>query len=97
MRISTNYSFQRGLDMMQRLQAALDRTQQQVSNGRRLLSLEHALPADVAQLDVLQRGLLEPLAVVVEVLLERVVMTGSQREAFAGSSRTSFTLACRVE
>jgi len=30
-------------------------------------------------------------------LFERVVMTGSQREAFAGSSRTSFTLACRVE
>lgn len=30
-------------------------------------------------------------------LFKRVVMTGSQREAFAGGSRTSFTLACRVE
>jgi len=37
-RISTNLAFQRGLDMMQRLQAALDRTQQQVSRGRRLLT-----------------------------------------------------------
>ena len=30
-------------------------------------------------------------------LFERVVMTGTQRETFGGGSRTSFTLACRVE
>jgi len=30
-------------------------------------------------------------------LFERIVMTGTQRESFAGNSRTSFTLACRVE
>lgn len=30
-------------------------------------------------------------------LFQRVVMTGTQREVFAGGSRTSFTLACRVE
>lgn len=30
-------------------------------------------------------------------LFERVVMTGSQREAFAGDSRTTFTLACKVQ
>jgi len=30
-------------------------------------------------------------------LFQRVVMTGTQREPFAGGSRTSFTLACRVE
>jgi Tfp pilus assembly protein PilN len=30
-------------------------------------------------------------------LFQRVVMTGTRREAFAGGSRTSFTLACRVE
>lgn len=30
-------------------------------------------------------------------LFERIVMTGTQRESFAGSARTSFTLACRVE
>ena len=30
-------------------------------------------------------------------LFKRVVMTGTQREAFAGDARTSFTLACRVE
>ncbi|MGB1124303.1 MAG: PilN domain-containing protein [Phycisphaeraceae bacterium] len=30
-------------------------------------------------------------------LFERVVMTGTQRETFAGNARTSFTLACRVE
>ena len=29
-------------------------------------------------------------------LFERVVMTGTQRESFAGGSRTTFTLACRV-
>ncbi|MEM6504541.1 MAG: hypothetical protein AAF711_03650 [Planctomycetota bacterium] len=29
-------------------------------------------------------------------LFERVVMTGSQRESFAGGSRTTFTLACRI-
>lgn len=30
-------------------------------------------------------------------LFERVVMTQTQRERFSGSSRTGFTLACRVE
>lgn len=30
-------------------------------------------------------------------LFERVVMTASQREAFAGGSRTIFTLACKVQ
>ena len=30
-------------------------------------------------------------------LFERVVMTGSQREAFAGNARTTFTLACKVQ
>lgn len=30
-------------------------------------------------------------------LFQRVVMTGAQREAFAGGARTAFTLACRVE
>ena len=30
-------------------------------------------------------------------LFERVVMTASQRGTFAGSTRTTFTLACRVE
>lgn len=30
-------------------------------------------------------------------LFERVVMTGTQRQLFAGDARTSFTLACRVE
>mgnify|MGYP001828661968 CR=1 FL=1 len=30
-------------------------------------------------------------------LFERVVMTGSKRELFSGSSRTTFTLACRVQ
>ncbi|MEM9346539.1 MAG: hypothetical protein AAGB26_07970 [Planctomycetota bacterium] len=29
-------------------------------------------------------------------LFERVVMTGSQRESFAGGSRTAFTLACKI-
>jgi flagellar hook-associated protein 3 FlgL len=38
MRISTSGAFQRGLSMMQTLQAALDRTQQQVSSGRALLA-----------------------------------------------------------
>ena len=38
MRISTYSAFQRGLDMMQRIQATLDRTQQQISSGRRLLA-----------------------------------------------------------
>ncbi len=38
MRISTYSAFQRGLDMMQRIQAGLDRTQQQISTGRRLLA-----------------------------------------------------------
>ncbi|MCB1843760.1 MAG: flagellar hook-associated protein FlgL, partial [Halioglobus sp.] len=41
MRISTSSAFQRGLSMMQQLQSAIDRTQQQLSTGRRLLS-----PAD---------------------------------------------------
>lgn len=30
-------------------------------------------------------------------LFERVTMTGAQREAFAGGSRTTFTLACKVQ
>lgn len=30
-------------------------------------------------------------------LFERVVMTGSQREPFAGDARTTFTLACKVQ
>jgi len=30
-------------------------------------------------------------------LFERVVMTGTQRETFAGSAKTTFTLACRVQ
>lgn len=30
-------------------------------------------------------------------LFERVVMTGTQRGTFAGSARTTFTLACRVQ
>ncbi len=37
MRISTSGVFQRGLNLMQQLQAALDRTQQQISSGRRIL------------------------------------------------------------
>ena len=38
MRVSTLASFQNGLSAIQRLQAALDRTQQQVSSGKRLLT-----------------------------------------------------------
>lgn len=38
MRISTSSAFQRGVSMMQQLQSALDRTQQQISSGRRLLA-----------------------------------------------------------
>ncbi|MGB5346833.1 MAG: flagellar hook-associated protein FlgL [Woeseia sp.] len=38
MRISTNGAFQRGLGLMQQLQSSLDRTQQQIASGRRLLS-----------------------------------------------------------
>ena len=38
MRISTIGAFQRGVSLMQQLQAALDRTQQQISSGRRILS-----------------------------------------------------------
>ncbi len=38
MRISTGSSFQRGVSMMQQLQQALDRTQQQISSGRRILT-----------------------------------------------------------
>lgn len=38
MRISTASSFQRGVSMMQQLQQALDRTQQQISSGQRILS-----------------------------------------------------------
>lgn len=30
-------------------------------------------------------------------LFERVVMSGAQREAFAGDARTTFTLACKVQ
>jgi flagellar hook-associated protein 3 FlgL len=38
MRISTAGSFQSGVSMMQQLQQALDRTQQQISSGRRILT-----------------------------------------------------------
>ncbi len=38
MRISTASAFQRGLDLMQRLQSSLDRTQQQIASGRRILT-----------------------------------------------------------
>ncbi len=38
MRISTQGAYQRGVSMMLQLQAALDRTQQQISSGRRLLT-----------------------------------------------------------
>lgn len=38
MRISTSGAFQSGLSMMQQLQAALDRTQQQIASGRRMLA-----------------------------------------------------------
>lgn len=38
MRISTGGAHQRGLNLMQQLQSALDRTQQQISSGRRILN-----------------------------------------------------------
>jgi len=38
MRVSTIGSFQRGLSMIQQLQSAMDRTQRQVSSGRRILT-----------------------------------------------------------
>lgn len=38
MRVSTLGSYQRGLDAMLQLQAALDRTQRQISSGRRILA-----------------------------------------------------------
>ena len=38
MRISTIGAYQRGLSLMQNLEAALDRTQQQIASGRRILS-----------------------------------------------------------
>ncbi len=38
MRVSTNGSFQRSLSLMQQIQAALDRTQRQITSGRRILS-----------------------------------------------------------
>lgn len=38
MRISTSGAFQQGLDMMLQLQAAVDRTQRQITSGRRILS-----------------------------------------------------------
>jgi len=38
MRISTSGAFQRGLSLMQQLQATLDRTQRQISSGRRILN-----------------------------------------------------------
>jgi len=37
-RISTNGAYQRGLNLMQQLQVALDHTQQQISSGRRILN-----------------------------------------------------------
>ncbi|MGI9263094.1 MAG: flagellar hook-associated protein FlgL [Woeseiaceae bacterium] len=38
MRISTGGAFQRGLSLMQHMQSAVDRTQQQISSGRRILN-----------------------------------------------------------
>ncbi|MEQ9563530.1 MAG: flagellar hook-associated protein FlgL [Woeseiaceae bacterium] len=38
MRISTYGAYQQGLSMMQQIQAALDRTQQQISSGQRILT-----------------------------------------------------------
>lgn len=38
MRVSTSGSFLRGVSLMQQLQVALDRTQQQIASGRRLLT-----------------------------------------------------------
>lgn len=38
MRISTAGTYQRGLDLMQRIQSALDHTQQQISTGRKILN-----------------------------------------------------------
>jgi flagellar hook-associated protein 3 FlgL len=38
MRVSTGGAYQRGLSLMQHLQSALDRTQQQISSGRRILN-----------------------------------------------------------
>lgn len=38
MRISTSGAYQRGLRLMQHLQAAIDRTQQQIATGRRILN-----------------------------------------------------------
>jgi flagellar hook-associated protein 3 FlgL len=37
-RVSTGGAYQRGLSLMQHLQSALDRTQQQISSGRRILN-----------------------------------------------------------
>lgn len=56
-RISTIGAFQQGLDMMQRLQSALDRTQRQLTTGRRLLS-----PADDPIAAARTLGLRESLA-----------------------------------
>ncbi len=38
MRVSTSGAYQRGLSLMQHIQSALDRTQQQISTGRRILN-----------------------------------------------------------
>ena len=38
MRVSTLGSFERGVSAMQQLQSALDRTQRQISSGRRILT-----------------------------------------------------------
>ncbi len=38
MRISTSGAFQRGVSLMQQIQVALDKTQQQIASGRRILS-----------------------------------------------------------
>lgn len=38
MRVSTSGTYQRGLGLMQQLQSALNRTQQQISSGRRILN-----------------------------------------------------------
>jgi len=38
MRVSTSGMFSSGLQLMQRLQSALDHTQRQISSGRRILT-----------------------------------------------------------
>lgn len=52
MRISTNGAYQRGLSLMQQLQSALDRTQRQISSGRRLLTPSDDPVASARSLDL---------------------------------------------